>query len=144
MNFNKKLLTLLAIFCVIASAGFVCAADNIDSGSNSQDGILLGESVNEPAEIDSDVSQDDVNQTDLEPGAGLPLENQTAPLANETGNATGNTTGNTTDNATANTTANTTGNATVPQHLLATGNPILALLAVSAIMGSYAVIKRNK
>ena len=140
MNFNKKLLTLLAIFCVIASAGFVCAADD----ASSQDGIVLGESINEPANLGSDAGQNDVNQSTLEPGAGLPLENQTGPVGNATGNETGNITGNTTANVTANATGNTTGNATVPQHLLATGNPIIALFAVSAIMGSYAVIKRNK
>ena len=139
MNFNKKLLTLLAIFCVIASAGIVCAADF--------DGGYAGSHYYEnehPAYAD---------QNGLEPGNGLPIENQTGYVpvnaAGEPINATGNMT-NTTNNTAANTTnvtnsttANATHNVTAPHSMLATGNPIVALLAVSAIAGGYAVLRRK-
>ena len=142
MNFNKKLITLLAIFCVIAFAGVVCAADQGGyAGSNYQD--MNGVSG----------SQYYVNEgnSTLEPGAGLPLENQTYPNANAVpsiNNAT-NTTTNTTNttNATGNAThiAGNTSNATTAAHNMpATGNPIIALLAVSSLIGGYAVIRRNK
>ena len=124
MDINKKLLTLLVIFGVIASAGIVCAAE---------DGGYAGYRY-----ADS-----------LEPGAGLPIENQTANTTmhvnttdNVTGNATGNATGNITNNTTNNTT-NTTGNATVPHTLLSTGNPIFILLAVLAVVGGATIIRRK-
>ena len=40
--------------------------------------------------------------------------------------------------------ANATGNATSSHTMLATGNPILALLAVGAVLGGAAVITRRK
>lgn len=132
MKLNKRVLTLFTIFCVIVSAGAVCATD-------------LGDGINYVPD-------------GLEPGAGLPLENQTAdgPM-NVTGNATthvtANATGNTTANATANTTANAThssanathspANANHSNTLLATGNPILVLFAVMIIIGSYGLFKRK-
>ena len=143
MNLNKKLLTLLAIFCVIASAGLVCAADYGGyAGSNYQD-------MNGVSGSQYDVDDEDAG---LEPGAGLPLENQTGPMpvnttdnmtGNVTGNETGNATGNATSNVTGNATGNTTGNFTAPHSLLATGNPIIALLAVSAVLGGAVLIRRK-
>ncbi len=144
MDFNKKLLTLLAIFCIIASAGIVCAADNGGyAGSNYQN--MNGVSGSQYGLY-----------ADFEPGNGLPIEDQTGnvPLdtdgnttnnttGNTTGNATNNATGNITDNTTANVTANTT-NATAAHALPSTGNPIIALLAVTGIVGGYAVRRRNK
>ncbi|WP_405305362.1 hypothetical protein [Methanobrevibacter sp.] len=133
MNLNKKLLTLLAIFCVIASAGIVCAAEQGGYAGSNYD-VHTGSS-------------------DLEPGNGLPLENQTGyvpldadgnPIFNETGNATGNATNNATGNITGNVTGNTTQNVTASNILPVTGNPIIALLAVTGIIGGYAVIRRNK
>ena len=67
----------------------------------------------------------------LESGNGLPLENQTSyvptdanglPLANATYNAT---------------------NKTAPHTMLATGNPILILLGVTAAVCGYATLRRN-
>lgn len=140
MDFNKKLLTLLAIFCLIVSAGVVCAADQDGyAGCNYQN--MNGVSGSQYAVADG-----------LEPGNGLPLENQTGyvPLdadGNPILNATGNTTGNATHNVTGNVTANVTGNAThnvTAQHTMpVTGNPIIALLAVTGIIGGYAVLRRN-
>ncbi|MBQ6512899.1 hypothetical protein [Methanobrevibacter sp.] len=136
MNLNKKLLTLLAIFCIIASAGIVCAADQGGYAGSNYD----------MAEADG-----------LEPGNGLPLENQTGyvpldadgnPILNATGNTTSNITGNATHNATGNVTGNVTGNAThnISAHhtMPVTGNPIIALLAVTSLVGGYAALRRNK
>ena len=124
MDLNKKLLTLLAIFCIIASAGIVCAADQGGYAGSNYD----------MAEADG-----------LEPGNGLPLENQTGNITgNTTGNTTGNATGNTTGNTTENVTANATQNVTASHKMPITGNPIIALLAVVGIVGGYAVIRRNK
>ena len=148
MNLSKKLLTLFAIFCVILSASAVCAADYDGyAGSNYQDMNVNG-IQNDAIDMDNSVETDG-NEDALEPGAGLPLENQTSYVAgnttdNATGNSTGNITGNTTNNTTGNITGNTTGNTTAIQHMLSTGNPILVLLVVSGIAGGYAVIRRNK
>ena len=140
MNFNKKLLTLLAIFCVIVSAGVACAADHGGfAGSNYEDSNGVSGSqyyVNE-------------GNVTLEPGNGLPLENQTNPYANTSNTAvaanntnTTNATGNATHAVGNETPANST-NATVNHKLLETGNPIIALLAVSSIIGGYAIIRRD-
>ena len=141
MNFSKTLISILAIFCIIVSAGIVCAADNGGyAGSNYQD--MNGVSG----------SQYYVNNA-LEPGNGLPLENQTGPVhvngtdnavVNATGNATTNTT-NTTNTTTANVTStgNTT-NMTAAQNMPVTGNPIMTLLVVTSLVGGYVIIRKNK
>ena len=140
MDLNKKLLTLLAIFCLIVSAGVVCAADQDGyAGMNYQN--MNGVSGSQYAVADG-----------LEPGNGLPLENQTGyvpldadgnPILNATGNATGNATHNVTGNVTANVTGNATHNVTAQHTMPVTGNPIIALLAVTGIIGGYAVLRRN-
>ena len=140
MDLNKKLLTLLAIFCLIVSAGVVCAADQDGyAGINYQN--MNGVSGSQYAVADG-----------LEPGNGLPLENQTGyvpldadgnPILNATGNATGNATHNVTGNVTANVTGNATHNVTAQHTMPVTGNPIIALLAVTGIIGGYAVLRRN-
>ncbi|MBQ6512915.1 hypothetical protein [Methanobrevibacter sp.] len=140
MDLNKKLLTLLAIFCLIVSAGVVCAADQDGyAGINYQN--MNGVSGSQYAVADG-----------LEPGNGLPLENQTGyvpldadgnPILNATGNATGNATQNVTANVTSNVTANATHNVTAQHTMPVTGNPIIALLAVTGIIGGYAVLRRN-
>ena len=65
-GFQQKTITLLAIFCIIASAGVVCAAD--------QDGY-------------AGRNYDMVDADGLDSGQSLPLENQTG---NVTNNATQN------------------------------------------------------
>lgn len=157
MDFNKKLLSILAIFCIIASAGIVCAADsNGYAGSNYQDNNgFSGSQYNEDYTGGYAGSQYNEDYTggyagsnyyeNAEPGNGLPLENQTNPFAgNATHNATGNATGEPTQNATV--AGNTTGNATnaTSNNMLATGNPILVLLAVGAVLGGATVLRRRK
>lgn len=146
MEIKRKLLVLLAIFCVIGSAGIACAADNSSyDGNNNPYMNGIDESQN-PNDNGGYAGSQYYNNA--EPGAGLPLENQTNPYAgNTTNDATGNMTGNATNNATGNATHNMTGNTTTSNSnnkMLTTGNPILALLAVSAIIGGYGIIRREK
>ena len=152
MDFSKKLLTLLAIFCVIASATAVCAADvNADDGyvgtsydgmngvsesQNQDDGGWAGSQYQDKGDWAGSQYQDDggwagsqYNET-LENGTHVPSAG--APT-------------NTTGNSTTPVEHNTTANATSTSHnLLATGNPILVLLVVNAIIGGYAVLRRRK
>lgn len=143
MIFSKRLLAALVIICAIVSAGTVCAADlGGYAGSNYQDDNGFSG------------SQYYANNGNLEPGAGLPLENQTGyvpldsagnPIAHNGTNGT-HTTGNASGYAPANTTANATNttNATAHTSMLPTGNPIIILLAVLGIVSGYGLIRRNK
>lgn len=153
MDLKTKLLTLLSIFCIIASAGVVCATDSINDGGyagiNYQDtnGVSGSQYY-----VNEENAAGDGSQNVVEPGNGLPIENQTSyvPL-NNTGNATSNSTGNVTNHTVANTTtnntapvvANTTSNATNLQSMLSTGNPVLLVLGASALLGGYAILRRN-
>ncbi len=130
MDFRKKLLTLLAIFCVIASAGVVCAADasadgnlGIDyadeggyAGSQYQDGGYAGSQYQD----DGGWAGSQYNET---------LENGNATSQFGAGEPT-NTTGNTT-------------NATTSK-MLATGNPILLIIGATAILGGCGVALRKR
>ena len=134
MDLSKKLLTLLAIFCVIASAGVVCAADVSSNGlddnqySIPQEGYA-GSQYDENQEGGYTGSQYDVNQEGGYAGSqyNKTVENAAGEHLTETGNITG----------------NTTGNATASHTMPATGNPIMALFAVCAILGGYAIIRRK-
>lgn len=137
MKLGKTLLVLLAIFCVVVSAGAVCA-----EGDDGGEGGWAGSNYVDDGEGQGQASGEP------EPGNGLPLENQTANATatgsageNVTGNATGNATGNVT-NTTGNAT-NATGNATNFQSMLSTGLPIAILVVVVAIVGGYVVLKRK-
>ena len=139
MNLTKKLLTLLAIFCVIASATAVCAADDGGyagsqyedggyAGSQYQDdGGWAGSQYNESEEGITDKPLIDPDYAHMDPAAGAPDDNETA---------------NATDVVSEDAASDATGSAshTMP----ATGNPILALLAVGAVLGGAAVIGRKK
>ena len=140
MDIMKKLLVLLAIFCIIGSVAAVSAADGYDdlggyAGSQYQDGGYAGSQYdeNEQGGYAGSQYQDDggwagsqYNET---------LENATGAPANATANA----------NATAvSPVENATANATAPHTMLATGNPILVLLAVGAVLGGASVICRRK
>ena len=153
MDISIKLLTLLAIICIIASAGAVCAADVNDggySGSQYQDdggwagsqyqddggyagsqyqygGGYAGSQYQDDGGWAGSQYQDDGGwagsqyNASVENAAGHPV---TVSAANQVVN-------NTTDNTTSN------------PIMHPTGNPILALLAVSAVLGGYAVIRRK-
>ncbi len=140
MDVMKKFFVLLAIFCVIGSAAAVCAADVSDdfdsqalgqsddfdggwAGSQYEDGGWAGSQYQD----DGGWAGSQYNET---------LENATANATNTT-NIT-----NDTANTTAPVVANQT-NATAPHTMLATGNPILALFAVSAVLGGYSVLRRK-
>ena len=170
MDLSKKLLTLLAIFCVIASAGVVCAADNGDylgsnyaddmsgyAGSQYEDGGYAGSqyqddggwagSQYEDGGYAGSQYQDDggwagsqYNESAEDHGWAGSQYNETLENANATGNATGNATA----PVAANTTATNATNATAPQGMLATGNPILLLLGVTAVAGGYVVLRRKQ
>ena len=153
MDLKTKLLTVLAIFCIIASAGVVCATDLSNDGGyagiNYQDTNDVSESQ---YNVNEGNAAGDESQKVVESGNGFPIENQTAhvPL-NGTGNTTGNATGNATNHTAANTTnnntvpliANKTSNATNSHSMLSTGNPILQVLGASIVLGSYAILRRN-
>ena len=133
MDLSKKIFAVLAILCIVASAGVVCASEDGDgayagsnyedhggwAGSNYQDnGGWAGSQYNETANSQNHTA------------AGAPV------------NSTGH-------NVTANKTANVTNttnktNATSPFNMLSTGNPILILIVVIAVVGGIAVYRRNK
>ena len=128
MKLNSKILSIMAIFLVLISAGSVCAAEHV-------------------AEVNDATPVTDVNATDVNNTTNVTNDTDVAPSkyiippdANHdeqhpfNPNAT-----NTTNNATHNA-VNATVQHTAVQH--ATGNPILALLAVSAIIGAYSLKRR--
>ena len=127
----KKNIAILAIFCVLVSAGAVCAADDFGQlGSNyADDSGYVGSNYQD---YDDGIADDDSdyagsNYQDDGGWAGSQynetLENATAQAAGVPTNAT---------------------NATGSVHsMLATGNPILILLVVAAVLGGYVVYKRR-
>ncbi len=145
MAISKKLFSLLAIFCVIASAGMACAADVVDDGeftdvlsaddnsgySGSQyddggwagsqyedDGGWAGSQYNETLENGSHRPYIDPDYAHMEPGSNASAAGE--PINNSTGN-----------------------NTAAAYKLPATGNPIIALLAVTAVIGGYSILKRK-
>ena len=169
MNISKKLLTLLAIFCVIVSAGAAFAADaygdigydelsytdDIEEwvGSHSDDNQTgwAGSQYNENDQggyAGSQYNQDEqggyagsqYNQDEQGGYAGSQYNETSEHAAGEPVN----TTADAPVNETADTVAqNMTANATSSHKMLETGNPILALFAVGAVLGAYAVYKRE-
>ena len=144
---KKLLLTLLAIFCVIASAGAACAADAY--GDTGYDELSYADDIGEW--VDSPYSDD--NQTgwagsqyneDEQGGYAGSQYNE-----DEQGGYAGSQYNETLENAAAgepvsdSVSQNMTANATSSHTMLETGNPILALFAVGAVLGSCAVFKRK-
>ena len=153
MTLKTNILAILAIFCVILSACAVSAADgsadyNIDDGQSVHDDMILPPDYahNEAAQAaggdDASADNDWTYSGDPEPGNGMPIENQTynhdGDAAGNATNATGHAAG---ENATA-AAANAT-NATAAHSMPATGNPILILLGVGAVLGGAFVLKRK-
>lgn len=150
MELKTTIFAILAIFCLIASACAVCAADDAD-------GIYTDDMYNGyPTEIKDipdidDAVQDDAtghaageNTTDeidseavhdsmvLPPDYAHSEMNQTN--ATNATNATGHAAGENVTNT----------NTTTAHTLPATGNPILALFAVGAVLGGASVLRRRK
>lgn len=144
MRLSKTFIVLLTIFAVVVSAGMVCAEENV--GDVADPGVPYYEEGTTPSDDDlvptddAAVPTDDGNSTDegdiADPG--VPYH---ADGTNSTGNITNSTIGNAT-NATSGNVTNAT-NATVGHNLLSTGNPILILIAVLAVLGGGMVIRRK-
>ena len=144
MEFKSKLFAILAIFCVICSACAVSAADNVSDDGN---GLYLDDSEDGH---NGTIIPPDFNHNEAAQAAGgdmyddgVPYHGDgTDPTATPTDNVTGaNVTGNA---AGANVTANGNSTNTTATHTMpATGNPIILLLGVGAIVGGYAVIRRK-
>lgn len=144
----KKIFAILAIFCVLASAGAVCATDNF--GYADDMGGYIGSDYSDNVGYAADDSgyavnnyQDDTGYAADDSGyAGSQynetLENATANAAGEPTNAT-----NTTAQAAGEPVNETNATAGTTHTMLATGNPILILLAVIAVLGGYAAFKRK-
>ena len=127
MNVSKKLLALLAVFCIIASAGVACAADNVtDNGWAESQFNETGVGHEGGPYIDPDYAHH-------EPAAGEPTN-----ATNATGNSTGHAAGHPIN------TTNTTNNTTATHKMPATGNPVLVLLGASALLGGCAALRRRK
>ena len=130
MDLSKKIFAILAIFCVLASAGAVYATDNF--GYADDMGGYIGSDYSDNvgyAADDSGYAWSQYNET---------LENATANAAGEPTNAT-----NTTAQAAGEPVNETNATAGTTHTMLATGNPILILLAVIAVLGGYAAFKRK-
>lgn len=148
MDLSKKIFAILAIFCVLASAGAVCATDNF--GYADDMGGYIGSDYSDNVGYAADDSgyavnnyQDDTGYAADDSGyAGSQynetLENATANAAGEPTNAT-----NTTAQAAGEPVNETNATAGTTHTMLATGNPILILLAVIAVLGGYAAFKRK-
>lgn len=137
MELKNKLFAVLAIFCVIFSACAVCAADDVMGLNETHDDISDDYPYDEVVVDETgmndtfDGTQRSLNETSL-PDVNDTAQNQTD--ANSTGNATVPAAGEDVSNAT-----NTTANLGLP----ATGNPILALLAICAVLGASSLYRKK-
>ena len=130
MKLKNKIFAILAIFCLIASACAVSAAN--ETNSTYTDGMYNGY----PTET-HDINNATDNTSDLDAEAIHDSMVLPPDYAHSEMNATGHAAG---ENATATNTTNATQTHTMP----ATGNPILALLAVGAVLGGAGVLRRKK
>ena len=128
MKFNKNVIAILAIFLVVISASAVCAEDTSIATDEGQDDAAIDGGAAGDAAVDN---------TTAEPAS---------DITNTTNNTVVDNTTNTTNttNITTNGTTNST-NSTSPLDSLAkfaTGNPILILLAVFAVIGVYTMKRK--
>ena len=169
MDISKKLLALLVLFCVIASAGAAFAADAYGDigydelsytddigewvGSHSDDNQTgwAGSQYNENDQGGYAGSQYNQDEQGGYAGSQYDVDDQggyAGSQYNETSEHAAGEPASTTADAPVNETADTaaqnmTANATSSHKMLETGNPILALFAVGAVLGAYAVYKRE-
>ena len=141
----KKLVTLLAIFCIIASAGAVCAADVNNTGEYTESKYPSDDKNQENDNHDENEKQER-NQQDSDNYTESP-DNDTddniteVPYDSDYGEGTDEAVNET--DLSASEPENATGNPTVPRIMHATGNPILMLVIVAAGLGSAAVLRRK-
>lgn len=141
MEFKNTIFAILAIFCVVLSACAVSAADNTNPVFDGTEIDGSQTNMTDPADLFPDDATDhnaagDVDGNETHNSMILPPDyahNETAAMnaTNATGHAAG-------ENVTGNAT-----NATATHTMPATGNPILALLAVGAVLGGACVLRRK-
>lgn len=143
MDLKIKAMTILAIFCVLISAGSTCAADDIATNSDDVLSIDMDNNVIGVDESTGDIADDGVpyhaDGTNATGNASGDRYDDSVPYHTHGTNATGgfsNETGNTTSSG------NSTNGTATTHTLPAAGNPILALLAVCSLIGVY-TIKRK-
>ena len=132
----KKFLVLLAIFCIIGSAAAVSAADASDdlgnyAGTQYQDGGYAGSQYQD----DGGWAGSQYDENEQGGYAGSQYQDDGGWAGSQYDETLENAAG-----APVNATANATSSHTMP----VTGNPILLLLVVGAVLGGAAVIKRRK
>ncbi|WP_407376493.1 hypothetical protein [Methanobrevibacter sp.] len=160
MKFKNKIFAILAVFCVILSACAVSAADDgilsmtdgdmydpgvpyhadgtdptLSAGNNSTDGDMYDPGV--PYHADGTDPTGNATDGDMyDPGVPYHADG-TDPTQTPIGNETGNATGNATQHAAG-------GEHTTTHTMPATGNPILVLLAIGAVLGGATLMTRKK
>ena len=144
MELKNTIFAILAVFCVVLSACAVSAADDVTGDFNATDVGDIHDDMILPPDYAHDEAQNqaaggDVDGEETHNSMILPPDyaHDEANATNATTDAVGNAAG---ENATS---GNAT-NATSSNTMHATGNPILALLAVGAVLGGAAVITRRK
>ena len=150
MELETKIFAILAILCVLCSACSVYAADDTSAISADEGSLIDGNSH------DSEIIPPDNTHDEAKHAAGMDPyldgsqdgHNGTIIPTNTTHNETAMNQTNSTHAAGGNNLANATGNTTnktiAHNTLPATGNPILALLAIAAVLGGATYITRKK
>ena len=143
MDLKIKAMTILAIFCLLISAGSACATEDIATNSDDVLSIDMDNNVIGVDESTGDIADDGVphhaDGTNATGNASGDRYDDFVPQHADGTNATGgfsNETGNSTSSG------NSTNGTATTHTLPATGNPILALLAVCSLIGVY-TIKRK-
>lgn len=144
MKFNKTIIAILAIFMVMMSASAVFADDVLSDGEGTSDGDQNPVTpITNDGNGDTDVKENDGTsdgQGEDEGNDGAPAESENTEEGPEVTTATDGNNEETSDaqanatNSTANSTADITNQ---PVSDYATGNPIIVLLLVLAVLGIY-------
>lgn len=140
MKLRTNLLAILAIFCVVLCACAVSATDDVTDHSSDL-GSDDSQAVNDDIIIPPDYSHNETqNASDENPDAEAINDEMIAPPdASHNESAMMNSTGNASSHAADENIINSTAAYRMP----ATGNPIFALFAVSAVLGGACVIRRK-